>query len=104
MSFQNIITRAKSSDFSRRWLLLNSRQFLLRTVIGFQLKTSKFEYKGQTKVNHRSTLIFWTKTSFRRVKFHKMMSSSRSARAETRSRAKDEIKRVMQAIDKVRKW
>ncbi|XP_072024178.1 uncharacterized protein [Amphiura filiformis] len=33
-----------------------------------------------------------------------MMGSSRSARAETRSRAKDEIKRVMQAIDKVRKW
>ncbi|XP_071489484.1 uncharacterized protein [Diadema antillarum] len=33
-----------------------------------------------------------------------MMSSSRSSRAETRSRAKDEIKRVMQAIDKVRKW
>lgn len=29
---------------------------------------------------------------------------SRSVRAETRSRAKDEIKRVMQAIDKVRKW
>ncbi|XP_002735010.2 uncharacterized protein LOC100373362 [Saccoglossus kowalevskii] len=33
-----------------------------------------------------------------------MYSSARSARAETRSRAKDEIKRVMQAIDKVRKW
>lgn len=33
-----------------------------------------------------------------------MMSSSRSSRAETRSRAKDEIKRVMQAIDRVRKW
>lgn len=32
------------------------------------------------------------------------MSSSRSSRAETRSRAKDEIKRVMQAIDRVRKW
>jgi len=29
---------------------------------------------------------------------------SRSVRAETRSRAKDDIKRVMQAIDKVRKW
>ncbi|GBM19744.1 B-cell CLL/lymphoma 7 protein family member A [Araneus ventricosus] len=29
---------------------------------------------------------------------------SRSIRAETRSRAKDDIKRVMQAIDKVRKW
>ncbi|XP_014665831.1 PREDICTED: B-cell CLL/lymphoma 7 protein family member A-like [Priapulus caudatus] len=29
---------------------------------------------------------------------------SRSVRAETRSRAKDEIKRVMQAIDKVRRW
>ncbi|XP_071945355.1 uncharacterized protein [Antedon mediterranea] len=34
----------------------------------------------------------------------KMLTSSRSVRAETRSRAKDEIKRVMQAIDKVRKW
>ncbi|XP_078598215.1 uncharacterized protein LOC144874185 isoform X2 [Branchiostoma floridae x Branchiostoma japonicum] len=32
------------------------------------------------------------------------MMSGRSARAETRSRAKDDIKRVMQAIDKVRKW
>ncbi|KAL3185934.1 hypothetical protein MRX96_028803 [Rhipicephalus microplus] len=29
---------------------------------------------------------------------------SRSVRAETRSRAKDDFKRVMQAIDKVRKW
>ncbi|KAH9391051.1 B-cell CLL/lymphoma 7 protein member A [Tyrophagus putrescentiae] len=29
---------------------------------------------------------------------------SRSVRAETRSRAKDDIKRVMHAIDKVRKW
>lgn len=29
---------------------------------------------------------------------------SRSVRAETRSRAKDDIKRVMQAIDKVRHW
>ncbi|KAI7691318.1 hypothetical protein SSS_02581 [Sarcoptes scabiei] len=34
--------------------------------------------------------------------FAKMMS--RSVRAETRSRAKDDIKRVMHAIDKVRKW
>ncbi|XP_066268855.1 B-cell CLL/lymphoma 7 protein family member A-like [Branchiostoma lanceolatum] len=32
------------------------------------------------------------------------MMSGRSARAETRSRAKDDIKRVMQAIDRVRKW
>uniref|UniRef100_A0A672P371 B-cell CLL/lymphoma 7 protein family member A n=1 Tax=Sinocyclocheilus grahami TaxID=75366 RepID=A0A672P371_SINGR len=30
--------------------------------------------------------------------------SGRSVRAETRSRAKDDIKRVMAAIDKVRKW
>lgn len=29
---------------------------------------------------------------------------SRSVRAETRSRAKDDIKKVMQAIDKVRRW
>lgn len=29
---------------------------------------------------------------------------SRSVRAETRSRAKDDIKRVMQAVDKVRHW
>lgn len=32
------------------------------------------------------------------------MSSGRSSRAETRSRAKDDIKRVMSALDKVRKW
>jgi len=32
----------------------------------------------------------------------KMMS--RSVRAETRSRAKDDIKRVMQVVDKVRRW
>lgn len=32
----------------------------------------------------------------------KMMS--RSVRAETRSRAKDDIKRVMQVVDKVRHW
>ncbi|KAA0704237.1 B-cell CLL/lymphoma 7 protein family member A [Triplophysa tibetana] len=30
--------------------------------------------------------------------------SGRSVRAETRSRAKDDVKRVMAAIDKVRKW
>lgn len=29
---------------------------------------------------------------------------SRSVRAETRSRAKDDIKRVMHAVDKVRHW
>lgn len=29
---------------------------------------------------------------------------SRSVRAETRSRAKDDIKRVMLAVDKVRHW
>lgn len=29
---------------------------------------------------------------------------SRSIRAETRSRAKDDIKRVMQVVDKVRRW
>ncbi|CAH1402492.1 unnamed protein product [Nezara viridula] len=29
---------------------------------------------------------------------------SRSVRAETRSRAKDDIKRVMQVVDKVRRW
>lgn len=29
---------------------------------------------------------------------------SRSVRAETRSRAKDDIKRVMQAVDKPRHW
>ena len=32
------------------------------------------------------------------------MSSTRSGRAETRSRAKEEIKKVITAIDKVRKW
>lgn len=32
------------------------------------------------------------------------MSSGRSARAETRSRAKDDIKRAMSALEKVRKW
>uniref|UniRef100_A0A2I3GKR7 BAF chromatin remodeling complex subunit BCL7B n=1 Tax=Nomascus leucogenys TaxID=61853 RepID=A0A2I3GKR7_NOMLE len=30
--------------------------------------------------------------------------SGRSVRAETRSRAKDDIKKVMAAIEKVRKW
>lgn len=30
--------------------------------------------------------------------------SGRSGRAETRSRAKDDIKRVLAAIEKVRKW
>ena len=29
---------------------------------------------------------------------------NRSIRAETRSRAKDDIKRVMQVVDKVRRW
>lgn len=29
---------------------------------------------------------------------------SRSVRAETRSRAKDDVKRVMQVVDKVRRW
>lgn len=29
---------------------------------------------------------------------------SRTLRADTRSRAKDDLKRAMQAIDKVRKW
>ena len=29
---------------------------------------------------------------------------SRSARAETRSRTKDDVRRVMQAVDKVRRW
>ena len=29
---------------------------------------------------------------------------SRSVRAETRSRAKEDIKRIVNAIDKVRKW
>ncbi|KAL1140261.1 hypothetical protein AAG570_000193 [Ranatra chinensis] len=29
---------------------------------------------------------------------------SRSLRAETRSRGKDDVKRVMQAVDKVRRW
>jgi len=29
---------------------------------------------------------------------------SRAVRAETRSRAKEDIKRVISAIDKVRKW
>lgn len=29
---------------------------------------------------------------------------SRAVRAETRSRAKDDIKRVMQSVDKVRRW
>ena len=80
--------------------------FIAYTVIGFRWKPASLSTKVKQRSSkpQRSTLIFWTKTSFRRVKFHKMMSSSRSARAETRSRAKDEIKRVMQAIDKVRKW
>lgn len=30
--------------------------------------------------------------------------SGRSGRAETRSRAKDDIKKVLAAIEKVRKW
>ena len=30
--------------------------------------------------------------------------SSRSFRLETRSRARDEIKRIMQTVEKVRKW
>ena len=34
--------------------------------------------------------------------YFKMMS--RAVRAETRSRAKEDIKRVIHAIDKVRKW
>ncbi|CAI6367190.1 unnamed protein product [Macrosiphum euphorbiae] len=29
---------------------------------------------------------------------------SRSVRADTRSRAKDDIKRVMQVVDEVRRW
>lgn len=32
------------------------------------------------------------------------MSSTRSSRAETRSRAKDDIKRAMTVLEKVRKW
>ena len=32
------------------------------------------------------------------------MMSSRSFRLETRSRARDEIKRIMQTVEKVRKW
>lgn len=32
------------------------------------------------------------------------MSSGRSVRAETRSRAKDDIKRVMSALERVQKW
>lgn len=32
------------------------------------------------------------------------MSSTRSTRAETRSRAKDDIKRAMSVLDKVRRW
>ncbi|CAH0394914.1 unnamed protein product [Bemisia tabaci] len=35
---------------------------------------------------------------------NKQSMISRSVRAETRSRAKDDIKRVMQVIDKVRHW
>ena len=32
------------------------------------------------------------------------MSSTRSTRAETRSRAKDDIKRAMSVLEKVRRW
>lgn len=39
---------------------------------------------------------------FSRTRNNNMMS--RSVRAETRSRAKDDIKRVMQVVDKVRHW
>ena len=35
---------------------------------------------------------------------HAATMSGRSVRAETRSRAKDDIKKVMAAIEKVRKW
>lgn len=35
---------------------------------------------------------------------HAAAMSGRSVRAETRSRAKDDIKKVMAAIEKVRKW
>ncbi|XP_042365671.1 B-cell CLL/lymphoma 7 protein family member A [Plectropomus leopardus] len=41
--------------------------------------------------------------SFKNIKPTAAMSG-RSVRAETRSRAKDDIKRVMAAIEKVRKW
>ncbi|OQR78831.1 B-cell CLL/lymphoma 7-like [Tropilaelaps mercedesae] len=46
----------------------------------------------------------------RRAQFFKLESSRQSSRsgsrrvAETRSRAKDDVKRVMQSVDKVRKW
>ena len=38
------------------------------------------------------------------IALKKINMMSRSVRAETRSRAKDDIKRVMQVVDKVRHW
>ncbi|KHJ80378.1 BCL7, conserver region [Oesophagostomum dentatum] len=38
------------------------------------------------------------------TKFTKMYSANRSHRAETRNRTKDELRKVISSIEKVRKW
>ncbi|KAF0757507.1 B-cell CLL/lymphoma 7 protein family member A, partial [Aphis craccivora] len=67
---------------------------------------------GKCRRHRRSTTVsrpvrrFGSDASLTRTSARKSVCimMSRSVRAETRSRAKDDIKRVMQVVDKVRRW
>ena len=48
--------------------------------------------------------VFGRKSKVKTFSFPRTMSLSRAVRAETRARAKDEVKKVKQSFGKVRKW
>lgn len=49
-------------------------------------------------------MTYYFQLKFVQTKFLLLNKMSRSVRAETRNRVKDDIKRVMQAVEKVRHW
>ncbi|XP_029025131.1 B-cell CLL/lymphoma 7 protein family member A [Betta splendens] len=59
--------------------------------------------RSDSSVRSTVCIVSELPASFKNIKPTAAMSG-RSVRAETRSRAKDDIKRVMAAIEKVRKW
>lgn len=98
----------RTPEHHRRTALIENVNQIAIQVFGTRHTSilSYFEKCLQKNIRHwTSNWILWTFTSFLTAgSQRKRYKMSRSVRAETRSRAKDDIKRVMQAVDKVRHW
>lgn len=90
------------------FVLLHTQQgdrslFIVQLQPGSSLCSISPRRRSSSSVRSTVCIVSELPASFKNI-IPTAAMSGRSVRAETRSRAKDDIKRVMAAIEKVRKW